>query len=281
MAAPLFAVCLKPVELRATVDPLSGEVLGDPYSLGYSPADEAALEWALRCAERFGGRVRALSGGGPPAEALLARAGATGASELVRVDLDPEWPSQWVAHSLAPHLAGASLVWCGDMSLDRGSGSVPACLAGELGVAQALGLLRVELPERAGAGELSLRGVRRLDGGRRELLATRGRAVVSVEGATARLRRAPLGALLSASRRQVELRTAREATVAAPALRAVAPYRPPARPVPAPAGATARERVVALTGLAHGRPASGAQRVEPSEAARHILEALKEWGELP
>ena len=40
---------------------------------------------------------------------------------------------------------GAGLVLCGDLSADRGSGSVPAFLAAHLGAAQALGLVAVEL----------------------------------------------------------------------------------------------------------------------------------------
>ena len=89
--------------------------------------------------------------------------------------------------------AGATMVWCGDHSLDRGSGSVPAYLAAELGLAQALGLVEVEVA--AGA---ALTGLRRLDRGRRERLALDGDGVISVEGATAQLRRASLAAARSA-----------------------------------------------------------------------------------
>ena len=46
---------------------------------------------------------------------------------------------------------GVSSVWCGDHSLDRGTGAVPAYLAAQLGLAQALGLVDVELEAAAGS----------------------------------------------------------------------------------------------------------------------------------
>ncbi len=64
--------------------------------------------------------------------------------------LEPAVPSAVVAALLAQALreVGADGVLCGDASLDGGSGSVPAFLAGELRAAQALGL--VGLVGRAG-----------------------------------------------------------------------------------------------------------------------------------
>ena len=71
---------------------------------------------------------------------------------------------------------------------------MPAFLAAELGSGQALGLVGV----RAGANG-TLRVVRRLDGGRREVLDAPPGTVLSVEGAAASLRRASLPAELAAA----------------------------------------------------------------------------------
>ena len=114
---------------------------------------------------------------------------AAGATSAVRVDASTELDSQVVAVALAEHLGDRDLVVCGDYSLDRGTGSVPAFLAGELSMAQALGLLEVGV-DRDDAG--ALRVVRRLDGGRREILDVTPPAVLSVEGSAASLRRASL-----------------------------------------------------------------------------------------
>ncbi len=280
MGTPVFAALLKPVELAARVDPLSGQVIPDPVSLGVSPSDEAALEWALRCAERHGGSVRALAAGErEPAEVALRLAAAAGAAELAHVSLDPDWPSDWVGRSLAQEMTDVALAWCGDMSLDRGSGSVPAFVAAELGWPQALGLVGVELP--AGPGE-SFEVLRRLDGGRRERLLVTGPAVLSVEGATARLRRAGFSALLAANREPAPVKTVpgRVGRTARPAVGAVSPYRPPARVVPPPAGDTAGERIRSLIGL-EGRPvAHRSLHLAPAEAAAMIIESLESWGEL-
>lgn len=280
MTSPVFAALLKPVELAASIDPLTGQVIPDPISLGLSPSDEAALEWALRCAERHGGSVRALAAGERgAAEVVLRQAAAAGAAELVHVSLDPDWPSDWVGRALAQELTDVALAWCGDMSLDRGSGSVPAFVAAALGWPQALGLVSVDLP--AGAGE-PFEVLRRLDGGRRERLLVTGPAVLSVEGATARLRRAGFSALLAARRELLPIKTVAgpAGRTALPALGAVSPYRPPARVVPPPAGESAGERIRSLIGL-EGRPvAHRSLHLEPAEAAAMIIESLESWGEL-
>ena len=90
---------------------------------------------------------------------------------------------------------------CGDVSADRGSGSVPAFVAAELGVAQALGLVE----RRPATATAARRVTRRLDGGRREVLAVTAPAVLSVEGAVARLRRASLPAELAARTAPIEV----------------------------------------------------------------------------
>jgi electron transfer flavoprotein beta subunit len=283
VTGPLLAVCWKVVALRAAVDPLSGEVLPDPRSLGASPADEAALEWALRCADAAGGRVRVVTAGGVDAEAALRSAAACGAAELVRVAMPAGAPSEDVARALAPELRDADLVWCGDLSRDRGSGSVPAFLAGLLGLPQALGLVGVEIADEAGGTDWpipALTVVRRLERGRRERLSVEGRAVLSCEGSAARLRRAPLDRVLVADRMPVTLRAAPPPTGSSVRAVAVRPYRPPPRVVPPPAGATASERVRALTGLAAAPRPARAVRLDPAAAAGAIIEALESWGEL-
>ncbi len=240
---------------------------------GVSDADRAALELALRLRERDGGEVVVVAAGPAGAEHSLREALAVGADRAIRIAIEPDLRSDAVAAALAEVARGAAWVLCGDYSADRGSGSVPAFLAAELGTAQALGL--VELHATAGAAEMH--AVRRLDGGRREELEITSPAVLSVEGAVAQLRRASLPGELAA-------RSASISTVAGPdgpgdRPAAIRPYRPRARVLPGPVGTTALDRVLDLldTGESgHGELVT----LDPPEAARRILEALRDWGYL-
>ena len=269
----VIAVCLKWVDRRPEVDPLTGTVRVDARSAGTSDADQAALEWALRTGEAWGHDVVAVTAGPEAADAVLRQALAAGAAGAARVDLPAGAASEAVAAGLAPHVSGCHVVWCGDASLDRGSGSVPAYLAAHLGAAQALGLVQIDVGR---PGELT--ALRRLDGGRRERLRVTAPGVCSVEGAAARLRRAPLAATLAATSVAIDVRPT-SAPVLTPSV-STRPFRPRARLLAPPAGTTALERIAALTGpaaaTAHGQPVV----LEPDDAAERILEALRSWGYL-
>lgn len=256
------AVCLK------WVTPVGRD---DDRFAGVSPADQAALESALTWAERSGTDVEVVTVGPAGAERALRDALACGAARAVRIDADPTAPSVDVARAVAPYVSAASLVWCGDYSLDRGSGSFPAYLADALGVDQALGLVDIDstTPDR-------IRAIRRLDGGRREVLSITPRAVLSVEGSVARLRRAPLRALLAINDAVIDTRHASlvgEDT-------ALVPYRPRARVLPAPVGSSALDRVRTLTDAGGAPSRSETIELTPDAAADRILTALREWGYL-
>jgi len=278
----LLGVAMKWVPLRVEVDPLTGVVTADPRSSGASGADLAALEWGLRLAEAWGGEVLVASAGPGEADGLLREALAAGAARAARCELPAGAPSELAAAALAAAFADAAVVVCGDWSLDRGSGSVPAFLAARLGAAQALGLAALE-PEAPGV----VRVERRLDLGRREVLRVRAPAVLSVEAATARLRRAPLPALLRARDAAVDHLPAPSTDPAAagvpepagPARRG--PYRPRPRVLPGPdPGASARERILALTGAGIERTPPQTVRLDPEAAADRVLAQLRTWGYL-
>jgi electron transfer flavoprotein beta subunit len=247
---------------------------GDERWAGVSDADRAALEVGLRLADAGGDTVTVVGVGPAGAEVGLREALAVGAGRAVRIDAPIGLESAAVAAALAGACADAAWIVCGDLSTDRGSGSVPAFLAAELDVAQALGLVDVTV----GAGPL--RVVRRLDGGRRELLAVAPRAVLSVEGAVARLRRASLRAELAARSAPIEVQPGPRGPVDHADV--VTPYRPRARVAAAPSG-VALARVLQLTD-AIGATTTTHELVtlEPAAAADRILAALAEWGyELP
>jgi electron transfer flavoprotein beta subunit len=274
----VVAACVKWVDLRPEIDQVHGHLVPSTRDGGFSPADEAALEVALRLAERWQAKCALVCAGPRAAEAALAALGAAGADHVVLIGHSNEQESSLAADVLAPVLGpgdlGADVVVCGDLSHDRGSGAVPALLAHHLHASQALGLLEIDAID---AGRV--RAVRRLDGGRRELLDVVAPAVLSVEGAAAALRRASLGSTLTAADDPVvEHRHGRiEGHVEPPRLR---PWRPRARVLPAPAGTAAFERVLALTGASIERTPPRTVVVGPQEAAELIVEQLTAWGYL-
>ena len=273
----MIAACLKFVDRRPEVDRLSGEVHTDVRSSGLSDADQAALEWALQLGEQWGEEVVALSVGSADADAVLQEALACGASRAIRIDVSASVASSTVAAALAAVCEEARLFICGEWSLDRGSGAVPAYLAGLNGAAQALGLVTLEAVEPG-----VLRVERRLDGGRRERLLVRTPAVISVEGASTRLRRASLAAALGAKRSAIDVRQPALAATVVQVPSRSGPFRPRARVLPPPpSDLSARERVLALTGALVERTPPKRVVMEPKEAADFLLEQLREWGELP
>jgi electron transfer flavoprotein beta subunit len=271
-----IAVALKWVDLRPDVDPLSGRIAHDARTSGFSLADAAALEWALRLGESWRLPIVAVTAGEPEAEAVLREAAAHGVPRLVRAAVDRDAPSDVVARALAPVLSDAALVCCGDYSLDRGSGSVPAFLAHELDAAQALGLTGLT-PEPAG----SLVGRRRLDGGRRERLRITVPAVISVEPSSIRLRRAALPGLAAA--RGGEVKVAADDTPPRHAVHVirVTPYRPRPKTLAAPSDPQPRARLLALTGSLVERTPPRILKAGSDEAADELLGYLKARGYLP
>lgn len=283
MPGPLrVVVARKWVDRRPAVDPLTGVVSTDPRSSGASDADDAALEWGLRLAEAWGGEVTAVTAGPPGADAVGRDALAAGAAGALRVELGPDAASVAVAAALAEAVEAvdARLLVCGAASLDRGSGAVPAFAAARLGWAQALGLVAL----RPASGPGGLDAWRRLDGGRRERLAVELPAVVSVEGGTARLRRAGFGAVAAAGQAPVPVRPAPavDPALLPPPARVRGPLRPRTHVVAGPdPAADARRRILALTGADHERHAPRQLVLAPGEAADAILDTLTQWGEFP
>ena len=269
----LVAVCWKWVDRRPDIDPLTGAVeSGDARFGGVSDADAAALEWALRTAEVWNATVRVVSAGGVEVERALRDALAAGAHDVVRLDMDQQTTSGVIAGALADAVADAHLVWCGDYSLDRGSGSVPAFLAARRGAASALGVVGVEVHDDR------VQVLRRLDGGRREVLDVMPPAVVSVEGSAASLRRAGVAATLRAERADIPV-IAGPPTPDTPH-RPLRPFRPRPRTVPAPRGTTALDRVRELTGVGTAAASHRTEVVvlEPRAAAERLLQELRDRG---
>ncbi len=273
----MIAVLMKVVDLRVEVDPLTGEPAAHSSSqaLGASPADHAALETALQLAgsEPVMVVTACSAAAADAADAVLREWIAAGATRVVRLELADGASSAEVAAAIAPVVAEARLVVCGDASLDRGSGAVPAFVAHHLKAAQALGLTSVT---RSAGG--ALRAERRLDGGRREVLEVSAPAVLSVE-AGLRLRRAPLAALIRARDTVVEVVTGPLTAHGEPPAERLRPYRAPAPGASSqPSPADPRERVLALTGMLAPTRARRVVEADPATCVDELLDYLVAHG---
>lgn len=245
----------------------------DARFAGMSPADHAALELALRWAEHTGGAVTAISVGPFGAETMLREALACGVAHAVRIDAPVATDSTDVAAMIASAADQAAWIWCGDYSTDNGSGSVPTFLAAALQARQALGVVSVSFND----GGVS--ATRRVDGGRREVLDVRAPAVISVEGATARLRRASLTAMRTAATAAIDVVT--PTTLMRTTQHTVHPYRPRARALAAPTASDALDRVRTLTmSGATSTVQHDVETLAPAAAAARIIDSLRDWGYL-
>jgi len=140
------------------VDPLTGALRANRRDRGPSRAELAALEHALRLAERWSARVVAASVAPAQADEMLRDALAVGAAHALRVEPPSsaagprpaglvggeQVSAAALAAALRQHHGVPDLVLCGDLAADRGTGSFPAFLAASLGAEQALGCVRLE-----------------------------------------------------------------------------------------------------------------------------------------
>lgn len=284
-ATPEVFVCVKWVATRLTVDPVDGSVDHQPHESRFSRADLAAVETGLRLAEHLGsGGVTVICVGPLGVEDSLRDLVASGVDNVMRIETGalPDPADQPSSVQVADAIAGVirariddhdvqPVVVCGDLSADRGSGSVPAFLADALDVVQALGLLDVQVGT---GGRLTC--TRRLDGGRREKLAVTMPAVISVEGSVADLRRASLAAMVTS--RSVPIEVVAGSFCAGGETSALRAYVPRTRVVAPPSGDHALDRIVELTGARTDRTPPRTVTADPTEAASMILEQLREWG---
>ncbi len=265
------AACMKWVSGRPEIDALSGEERAHgPQFGGVSAADEAALEVALQLGAQRSMDVTAITVGGKQCEPSLYAALAAGATRAIRIDSTQFLSSADTARVLALALGDAAFIFCGDYSDDRGSGSVPAFLAAELGITQALGVVSLTTH----IDEILL--TRRLDGGRREHSLVTNRAVISVEGSVAKLRRASLAQTIATRQDRIRIvpsvaTTDREESTSKP-------FRPRPRTIPHPQGDTVLQRLQAITNVASTSTRGEQIELTSAKSALYIMHTLARWG---
>jgi len=281
-----IAVCLKYVPDLDTVEvhPLTGEI--DPVRTLYmtNPADEAALEIALQLRSNIG-EVTALTVGAEHTETVLRDALAVGADRAVRLwdeDFTETHPSM-TALLLATALKTDNLpdlVLCGDRSVDRSTGKVPALLSEHLDWPVVTDVTAFEL------NQGTARVLRRLERGARAESEVRLPAVLGLEAGLARLRHASLPGLMAAKQAQIPTKTLSDLGLSLqdlnfpiPTLREAMPPKPRPRAIFIPDSRQAPYERVAQIMAAGVVKKSGKVLEGPPEAmADAIIEFLREHG---
>lgn len=262
---------MKWVSGRPEINALSGEVrVPNARFGGVSAADQAALEVALQLGTQRSMLVTVITVGDKQCEPSLYDALAAGAQQAIRIDSGQALSSAETARVLALALGDASYILCGDYSFDRGSGSVPAYLAAELGIKQSLGVVSLT-PQ---LHEILL--TRRLDGGRREHVRVTDRAVISVEGSVAQLRRASLANTLAT--RDVRIQVIPSAISTQRMISTTKPFRPRPRTIAQPDGDTSLQRLHSITNVASASTRGEQIELTSAKSARYILQTLARWG---
>lgn len=266
-----IAACIKWVPGRPEINALNGEIQAPNARFGgVSAADQAALEVALQLATRRSTSVTVITVGDAQCEPALRDALASGAQHAIRINSAQPISSAETARVLALALSDASFVLCGDYSFDRGSGSVPAYLAAELNMGQALGVVSLT-PH---VHDILL--TRRLDGGRREHVRVTDRAVISVEGSVAQLRRASLANTLAVRSAPIQIISS---PITAQRVNSITkPFRPRPRTLGQPYGITALERLHSITNVVSAGTRGEQIELTSAKSAMHILETLARWG---
>jgi len=195
-----IAVCVKQVidvRFPFEVDPDSCTPLEDDVFYSVNPADECAVEIALKIKEREGGEVILISYGPQRVEEALRSCLAKGGDKVIHIlDSNVEANSVGAAHILAKALASLSpdLILCGSKSSDEGCAEFPAALAELLHLPQATGVVKLELDRHEEKAIVQ----RKLEKGRRESLECPIPAVLAVEPGIEQPRYASLPQLMDA-----------------------------------------------------------------------------------
>ncbi|MDQ2678962.1 MAG: hypothetical protein M3Y51_09480, partial [Actinomycetota bacterium] len=116
-----LVVCVKWTDLRPVVDPLHGNTVAQTHGEGFSDADRAALEVALRLGEHWDAPTTLVALGPDDADDALRELAASGVARVVRIASRSDLPSARVAAQLATTIRGVVgdgplVVVCGDAS---------------------------------------------------------------------------------------------------------------------------------------------------------------------
>jgi electron transfer flavoprotein beta subunit len=246
-----IAVCIKQVptrEWQPRLDDSKTWIRESDASFEMNEPDAYALEEALRLKEKHSGEVVVCSAGPARVAQVIREALARGADRAIHVEDDALAAAD--AFVTAAALAGAmkdekfDLVLTGLQSDDQGFAQVGVILAEKLGLPHATIIMEVQ------ADGSNLRVKRELEGGWFQWVAMPLPAVLTIQSGINQLRYATLKGIMAAKKKEI-------------------------RKASAPAGASARQKIVALYTPEKGKKTqliSGS----PAEAAKELVKKLRD-----
>ena len=253
-----IAVCIKQVPTREWQPRLNDDktwVRDQDVSYEMNEPDAYALEEALRLREKHSGEVVVCSAGPARVQQVIREALARGADRALHVEADSLGPAEafMAASALAPAMAEQKfdLILTGLQSDDQGHAQFGPVLAEQLGIPHSTIIMEVNIDPSAGSGPAAgLRVKRELEGGWFQYLSMPLPALLTIQSGINTLRYATLKGIMAAKKKEIIK-------------------------VAAPAGAGARQKIVALYA-----PQKSKQTVmisgSPAEAARELVKRLRE-----
>jgi electron transfer flavoprotein beta subunit len=204
-------VCIKQVPhpeylSKISLDRATGTINREGVPAIINPVDRNALEAALGIRDRFSGRVTVLTMGPPQAKRALEEALAMGTDAAVHLcdaafaGADTLATAQALAYALRK-LEHFDLVFCGEATIDSGTGQVPVQLAELLGLPVITGVeeLDFENEQAVLVKKIWERGYIKL-----RVLLSEGPAVITVTGKINQPRLATVLGIMAATRKEVK-----------------------------------------------------------------------------
>ena len=284
-------ICVKTVPnpaLPVEFDVKKGTYIDEGWNYILNPADEAALEQALRLKEQFGGTVTVITADTVRGNETLVKCLAMGADNALRIDVPnpAALDSLATARILSRTISRSffDLVLCGDRSSDRNCGETGSMLAELLNMPVITSVIQMDIS----ATDNSVTVLRKLEKGARERKRCHLPALLTADAALNEPRYPTLAGRKKAARKEISV--IRDNTIAPDPqyTRIISINRPPPKKIFIPSGNISPAERIRLLIQGSGAKISGAKSSgtnilegNPEEIAKKVTAFLKERRLIP
>jgi electron transfer flavoprotein beta subunit len=265
-----------------------GTYIDEGWNYILNPADEVALEQALRLKEQFGGTVTVITADTKRGDETLKKCLSLGADTALRIDV-PDLAvldSQAIAKILsrAINRTPFNLVLCGDQSSDRNCGEVGSMLAELLGLPVITSVTQMDISTQ----DNSVTVLRKLEKGARERKRCHLPALLTADIALAEPRYPTLSGRKKAETSLIKILADNAAGPDVQKTRIISINRPPPKKIFIPGGNISPAERIRLLTQGSGAKISGAKSTgtnilegNPEDIAKKVTAFLKERRLIP